>query len=522
MADPYNMNRPRVPTVPEPNFNTEGVSMVGDPVAPSKPPGLASRVGSFFSQSGREVASAARAAVRDPGGAVVDVANALPGVAGIGQAPNLFRGLRAASQAGGVGQFTRAGAASTAARAAGSAAVAAPVAALAAQNDALSQPNGGLPATSYTPSNVRRCSGTVPHTTTDAPAGTEGTYQFGDGQNRILRLKPGEADASAAAEAGRGPDRVAAMNNNADNISLRGRQGAIIANPNSMSTLDRIRSLGSDPSLRGSPSLRKLAAEQIMGEAQNVEDNFQGAQQKNAGADLAQTQMRANATEQFARRRQDADQFNVNTSENRREQDTDAALNARELGLKAQAQRAAQQLADATAVSQRYDGMIKDLQDRNPGMSYEDAAARVSDIATDEGTSTGAAPALRGAATREAAGLEAASAAKPDGWFGGLRKRSLNAIKGLDWDESNVTEGNFDPSNFSASEQGFWQRRADNLYNALDNVLPGDQTRADDQVILTDKSSGRRIAAPRSAIGGRAASEFERARLERMQANGQR
>ncbi|MFT3756264.1 MAG: hypothetical protein QM769_10035 [Pseudoxanthomonas sp.] len=65
------------------------------------------------------------------------------------------------------------------------------------------------------------------------------------------------------------------MNDDSGCIGLRGVQGGIIKNPHAMSVEDRIRHLGS--SMKGFPSLRKAAAEQIMAEDQRYEDQFQNA-----------------------------------------------------------------------------------------------------------------------------------------------------------------------------------------------------------------------------------------------------
>lgn len=115
------------------------------------------------------------------------------------------------------------------------------------------------------------------------------------------------------------PQEVVAPANQAGQYQARGRQGGIIANPNAMSALDRIRSLGSDPSLRGSPSLRKLAAEQIMQEAGFANDERQSALSTGDQADLAAVNNNAQANEAFAQRRFDASKFNVGVDLQKRE-----------------------------------------------------------------------------------------------------------------------------------------------------------------------------------------------------------
>lgn len=115
------------------------------------------------------------------------------------------------------------------------------------------------------------------------------------------------------------PQEVVAPANQAGQYQARGRQGGIIANPNAMSALDRIRSLGSDPSLRGSPSLRKLAAEQIMQEAGLANDERQSALSTGDQADLAAVNNNAQANEAFAQRRFDASKFNVGVDLQKRE-----------------------------------------------------------------------------------------------------------------------------------------------------------------------------------------------------------
>lgn len=107
--------------------------------------------------------------------------------------------------------------------------------------------------------------------------------------------------------------------NYAQGIQRRGNQGAIIRNPNAMSTEDRIAHLAS--TLKGFPSLRRLAAEQIMREDQRYEDAFNNAQARNDAADADLAKLQSAANEDYANRRLRANIANADLAESRRNND---------------------------------------------------------------------------------------------------------------------------------------------------------------------------------------------------------
>lgn len=167
----------------------------------------------------------------------------------------------------------------------------------------------GLPATTPNDPRVAKASAPSPY---DAPP--QSMRDFGQ---------------QLAAQYAAQPQMVAAPSDTSGQIGLRARtQGGIIANPNAMSAVDRIASLGNDPRLKGSPSLRRMVAEQIMAEDGRVDANHQAELNANQAADATQAQLQANARDAFANRRLKADMFNTDTTEGRRTGDLDRGLKA--------------------------------------------------------------------------------------------------------------------------------------------------------------------------------------------------
>src|SRR5690606_6344426 len=102
----------------------------------------------------------------------------------------------------------------------------------------------------------------------------------------------------------------------ADRIQLRGNQGAVIRNPSAMSPLDQLRLAAK--SFKGSPSLRRAAADMIMGQEQAAENAHQAALSRESAADMAQAGMQAKARESGADRRLQARLANAAMFEDRR------------------------------------------------------------------------------------------------------------------------------------------------------------------------------------------------------------
>jgi hypothetical protein len=116
-----------------------------------------------------------------------------------------------------------------------------------------------------------------------------------------------------------GPERVDAGLDPTGRVGLRGRQGAIIRNPNGPSVVDQLRSLGS--SMKGFPGLRREAAAYITGQAEARDRGFEDAQAENAANDMALTKMQSASRDAFADRRLKASMFNADTAESRRSGD---------------------------------------------------------------------------------------------------------------------------------------------------------------------------------------------------------
>ena len=154
----------------------------------------------------------------------------------------------------------------------------------------------------------------------DAGFGTGGARVVAPGMASMQPIMPGPAAVPAVAtQAGPAspfaarpqPGQVTPGFNNANRYTPRGRQGGIIANPDAMSPLDRIRSLGGDPSLRGSPTLRKAATDQIMGEVTMADAERQSALATGDQADLAAINHQATANEGYATRQLEAQKANL-------------------------------------------------------------------------------------------------------------------------------------------------------------------------------------------------------------------
>jgi len=309
-------------------------------------------------------------------------------------------------------------------------------------------------------------------------------------------------------------ERVAALGaNDAERFQLRGRQGGIIRNPNAMSTADRLRMIATDSAFKGSPSMRRLAAEAVLAEDAREDANFQGAQQENAAADLAQAQGQAKAREAFADRRLSADAANVENSERRREKDRDYQLGRADRFLKAEEIGARRRLAEAQLGAQankRTDDLVTAEMARDPTLTRAQAIVRANAIATLEGEDT------QGSATGRAGDALAANALDA----AVQRRVPTNPIsRGIDA----LSRGamNLYGSDLSAADDQF-QRGATSpdAYDARgltwrerlqSSLLPG---RSSTDVVLTDRN-GRNVQVSGEALGGLTPEEYNRRALLR-------
>lgn len=314
-----------------------------------------------------------------------------------------------------------------------------------------------------------------------------------------------QADRDAAVKAADAVvPQVGATGSLADRISLRGRQGAIIRNPNAPSAVEQIAQLARDPSFKGSPSMRKLAAEQIMREDQRYEDQFNNAQTENAQTDAALAKMQSDANESFANRRLKADVFNADAREGRRTADQTFQLGVADRMLQASGLRgmgsrlAGAHAASGKPVSDRYDELRDDYLKRNPSASWAEASQFAADTAASEGTKATDSRGVYGADRLRAAGYSQAMAdADPSNasWFGTRwGRKAVNALSGMSDGSGQTTPGmDSDPSDYTFRPIGLRERFASAL-------LPGvDLT---DDVVATDSRTGRSRLVPSSVLGG--------------------
>lgn len=480
-------------------------------------------LGDAVAQTPADIGSAVRDAVRDPVDALERTLAPLPGTgAGFGAVAGLssrvaplaseVAAATAASPAGrAVGQAIGAVSKSRLARMTGATATGAlPFAVVDyanGQRDAALADDGTAGPTAaptYQTSPRRRYRSTSG--ITQAPPGTENTFTGANGVTR--RVQGGAATPEAPVE------RVTALGgNDAERFQLRGRQGGIIRNPDAMSTADRLRMIATDSAFKGSPSMRRLAAEAVLAEDAREDANFQGAQQENAAADLAQAQGQAKAREAFADRRLTADVANVENSERRREKDRDYQLGRADRFLKAEDIGARRRLAEAQLGAQankRTDDLVTAEMARDPTLSREQAIVRANAIATLEGEDT------QGSATGRAGDALAANA------LDAAVQRSVptNPIsRGIDA----LSRGamNLYGSDLSAADDQF-QRGATSpdAYDARgltwrerlqSRLLPW---RSPTDVVLTDRN-GRNVQVSSEALGGLTPEEYNRRALLR-------
>lgn len=388
-------------------------------------------------------------------------------------------------------------------------ATAVPSAAVLARNEALASDTRGSAATSGSsgPRQRYRSKSGI----TQAPPGTENTFT---GANGVTRRVQGNAATPEAPV-----ERVAALGaNDAERFQLRGRQGGIIRNPDAMSTADRLRMIATDSAFKGSPSMRRLAAEAVLAEDAREDANFQGAQQENAAADLAQAQGQAKARQAFADRRLEADQANVENSERRREKDRDYQLGRADRFLKAEEIGARRRLAEAQLGAQanaRTDALVAAELERDPTLTREQAIVRVTNLATLEGADTQASATGRAGDALAANALDAAVQRRVptnpiSRGIDALNRGALNLFgSDLSAADDGVARGAVSPDDYEARDLT-WRERLQVL-TMPSMSLSGTWI---DDVVLTDRN-GRNIAVSREALGGLTPEEYNRRALLR-------
>lgn len=303
--------------------------------------------------------------------------------------------------------------------------------------------------------------------------------------------------------------------NYADGVQRRGSQGAVIKNPHGMKIEDRLAGLLS--SMKGSPSLRRAAAEAIIGEQQNAFNERQANLDRNdrADRDLMDAQLKTN--ENYADRKLKADTFNQDLGLRRRSEQNGNAIDKTRLVLDTRRQlfdeRLAAQQAQTTgakAISDRYNQVADDYMKRYPDATFDEAQGYAADLAHRQGYNSQAIDVGRGVDYQRAAAVDdAAAAASGRGVAGTARRWAQNKLTGLD--DGDVRSLNENPSNYVPEELGF-PRRVGRAVGSLVTGGAGDfdgQMHSDD-VVWRDKATGKSFAAPRETLGGMTVEGFRR------------
>lgn len=303
--------------------------------------------------------------------------------------------------------------------------------------------------------------------------------------------------------------------NYAEGVQRRGSQGAVIKNPHGMKIEDRLAGLLS--SMKGSPSLRRAAAEAIIGEQQNEFNARQATLDRNDRAESDQMNAQLRANESYADRRLKADTFNQELGLRRRSEQNGNALDKTRLALDTRRQlfdeRLAAQQAQSTgakAISDRYNKVVDDYMKRYPDATFDEAQGYAADLAHRQGYDSQAIDVGRGVDYQRAAAVDdAAAAASGRGIAGTARRWAQNKLTGLD--DGDVRSLNEDPSNYVPEELGF-PRRVGRAVGSLITGGAGDfegQMHSDD-VVWRDKTTGKSFAAPRETLGGMTVEGFRR------------
>lgn len=304
--------------------------------------------------------------------------------------------------------------------------------------------------------------------------------------------------------------------NYAEGVQRRGSQGAVIKNPHGMKIEDRLAGLLS--SMKGSPSLRRAAAEAIIGEQQNEFNARQATLDRNDRAESDQMNAQLRANESYADRRLKADTFNQELGLRRRSEQNTNNVNTTKLALDTRKQLFDERLAaqqaqtsGAKAISDRYNKVVDDYMKRYPDATFDEAQGYAADLAHRQGYNSQAIDVGRGVDYQRAAAVDdAAAAASGRGIAGTARRWAQNKLTGLD--DGDVRSLNEDPSNYVPEELGFPRRvgRAVGSFITGGGVGDFDGQMHSDDVVWRDKTTGKSFAAPRETLGGMTVEGFRR------------
>lgn len=424
------------------------------------PTSLAGRIGQAVRNTPGEIASAGRDAIRDPMDAI---GRATAPLAGAGRALSLTgNSLRSA------GALPFAGNAMNTARYAATPGVGSTLGAAAATGAGLlalgevDSANAADPAmTPGARAGVRRRGGGIMGAERQAA------------EDRRLRADPAQ---------GKKPDYLPQVSVDTQAPQLRGNQGAIIRNPAAMSTVDQLAQVARGAAFRGSPSMRKAAAEAILGEANAVEAGHQAALTRNSTENAGNAELQ-NA---FADRRLKQQAANAELSEGRRTGDLNRQV-VREGNLLDTLRAGRGGKAPESTTSRLYEDYLK------AGMDPRQAAELASNAAIDAGEDPSLDPigslGRTGARDRVEQGMNEYN----DRWLG--------------WGTEGFDAASADPRSQTWGEK-FWAG------------LPGGRDRDD---VVWEDAAGKTQYSPASALGGDTPEAYRqrlnRERLLRNQGN---
>ena len=219
--------------------------------------------------------------------------------------------------------------------------------------------------------------------------------------NRTGGFAFGEASSGSGGSAG-GNGQVDGGRNYANQLTRRGNQGAVIKNPHGPKIEDQLRGLLT--SMKGSPSMRKAAADAILGEQQNEFTAHQAALNRNDAAESDMMNAQAKANESYADRRLKADTFNQDIGlrrsaldQQQTQNDAENLLKAYELTAGERTRRGGKATDDPDA--KFYDSVYKSVLEATDDPRA--AAAYASRVMTDGGNDPGGTAAGRVGLTSE-------------------------------------------------------------------------------------------------------------------------
>lgn len=299
-------------------------------------------------------------------------------------------------------------------------------------------------------------------------------------QAAFARQRARDEAAAAAPEAK--PDFLPQVSVDTAVPQLRGNQGAIIRNPAAMSTVDQLAQVARGAAFRGSPSMRKAAAEAILGEANAVEAGHQAALTRNSTENAGNAELQ-NA---FADRRLKQQAANAELSEGRRTGDLNRQV-VREGNLLDTLRAGRGGKAPESTTSRLYEDYLK------AGMDPRRAAEQAANATIDVGEDPSLDPLGSLGRTVSRDRVEQGMNAYNDRWFG--------------WGNDKFDASSATPRSQTIGEQ-FWAG------------LPGGRDRDD---VVWEDAAGQTQYSPASALGGDTPEAYRqrlnRERLLRNQGN---